>query len=312
MRRKWRYVAVAACMGLIAAACGGDDDDGGGAEGTDRRRPVPKPKARKRPPQRSPRPRRHRQRRRRPRHQRRTTEAEEETGASVDPASIEFDVGVDDTTIRVGMLADLSGAFAPLVQEIVEAQRVYWDDVNANGGIAGRQVELVIEDNALRRRPERREVPDPQGPGGDHQPGHGLTAHGGDRPGPRERRHDRHPAVVVLGLGRPRARGERARDVHQLLHRVDERRRVVAEEPRRPDVAIISFPGEYGGDGAEGAKLRRRGARDRDRLRRRRPGDAADGRQPEPGPERRRVADRRRRTPTWCGRRSTRRRCRRS
>ena len=34
MRRKWRYVAVAACMGLIAAACGGDDDDAG-AEGTD-------------------------------------------------------------------------------------------------------------------------------------------------------------------------------------------------------------------------------------------------------------------------------------
>ncbi len=35
MKRKWRYVAVAACMGLIAAACGGDDDDGGGAEGTE-------------------------------------------------------------------------------------------------------------------------------------------------------------------------------------------------------------------------------------------------------------------------------------
>ena len=44
------------------------------------------------------------------------------------------------------MLADLSGAFAPLVTEIVEAQKVYWDNVNANGGIAGRQVELDIED----------------------------------------------------------------------------------------------------------------------------------------------------------------------
>ena len=44
------------------------------------------------------------------------------------------------------MLADLSGAFAPLVTQIVEAQQVYWDTVNAAGGIAGRQVELIVED----------------------------------------------------------------------------------------------------------------------------------------------------------------------
>ena len=58
------------------------------------------------------------------------------------------------------MLADLSGAFAPLVTEIVEAQKVFWDNVNADGGIAGRQIELVIEDNgydvAVTRRSTRR------------------------------------------------------------------------------------------------------------------------------------------------------------
>lgn len=66
--------------------------------------------------------------------------------ASVDPASIATDIGVTDDTISVGMLADLSGAFAGLVVEIVAAQEVYWDVVNESGGIAGRQVELVIED----------------------------------------------------------------------------------------------------------------------------------------------------------------------
>ena len=76
------------------------------------------------------------------------TTTAETGGSSVDPADIEFDVGVDEETIRVGMLADLSGAFAPLVTEITEAQRVYWDKVNADGGIAGRQIELVVEDNA--------------------------------------------------------------------------------------------------------------------------------------------------------------------
>jgi ABC-type branched-subunit amino acid transport system substrate-binding protein len=67
---------------------------------------------------------------------------------AVDPASIATDVGVTEDTISVGMLADLSGAFAPLVTQIVEAQEVYWEQVNADGGIAGRQVELIVEDNA--------------------------------------------------------------------------------------------------------------------------------------------------------------------
>ncbi len=63
------------------------------------------------------------------------------------PAEIATDIGVTDDTITIGMLADLSGAFAPLVTEIVAAQEVYWDMVNREGGIAGRQIELVIEDN---------------------------------------------------------------------------------------------------------------------------------------------------------------------
>lgn len=65
-----------------------------------------------------------------------------------EPVEVDTDIGVDDETIKVGMLADLSGIFSPLVVEIVAAQEVYWDMVNREGGIAGRQVELVIEDNA--------------------------------------------------------------------------------------------------------------------------------------------------------------------
>jgi ABC-type branched-subunit amino acid transport system substrate-binding protein len=65
---------------------------------------------------------------------------------AVDPASIATDIGVTDDTITVGMLADLSGQFSQLVSQIVEAQEVYWDGVNESGGIAGRQIELVIED----------------------------------------------------------------------------------------------------------------------------------------------------------------------
>lgn len=61
---------------------------------------------------------------------------------------IAFDVGVTEDTIVVGLLADLTGIFAPLVQDIVAAQEVYWDIVNENGGIAGRMIETEVVDTA--------------------------------------------------------------------------------------------------------------------------------------------------------------------
>src|SRR5690606_8316338 len=75
-----------------------------------------------------------------------TTDADE-GGA---PGDIATDVGValEAGVIRIGLLSDLSGPFSPLVQQIVTAHEVYWEDVNRNGGINGLQVELVIEDNA--------------------------------------------------------------------------------------------------------------------------------------------------------------------
>jgi ABC-type branched-subunit amino acid transport system substrate-binding protein len=76
-----------------------------------------------------------------------STDTTEPAGGG-EPVEVDTDIGVTDETITVGMLADLSGIFSPLVVEIVAAQEVYWDMVNREGGIAGRQVELVIEDNA--------------------------------------------------------------------------------------------------------------------------------------------------------------------
>lgn len=74
-----------------------------------------------------------------------TAPAETTTTAGSD---VTFDIGVTEDTITVGLLADLSGPFAPLVQDIVAAQEVAWDLVNEGGGIAGRQVEMIVEDTA--------------------------------------------------------------------------------------------------------------------------------------------------------------------
>ena len=69
---------------------------------------------------------------------------EDEDGA----ADIATDFGVTEDTIRIGLSADLSGIFAGLTSPIVDAQTAYFDRLNENGGIAGRQIELVTLDSA--------------------------------------------------------------------------------------------------------------------------------------------------------------------
>jgi len=64
---------------------------------------------------------------------------------------IKTDIGVDGKTIKIGLLADLTGPFGVLVQDIVDAQQVYWDGVNAAGGLTdGYTVELVARDTTRR------------------------------------------------------------------------------------------------------------------------------------------------------------------
>ncbi len=118
-----RLLALFMALGLVASACGSSETDDGAAGESESSA---------------------------------TTEAtaEEETTTTAAPAEAEepaaeiaTDFGVTDDTIKVGLNADLSGPFASLVAEIVEGQTVYWEVVNANGGIAGRQVEMVVLDS---------------------------------------------------------------------------------------------------------------------------------------------------------------------
>lgn len=57
------------------------------------------------------------------------------------------DYGVTEDAIRIGLTADLSGVFSGLTTVIVDTYEAYFDRVNENGGIAGRQVEVVVEDS---------------------------------------------------------------------------------------------------------------------------------------------------------------------
>jgi len=62
------------------------------------------------------------------------------------PPSVKTDgVTVTEDTIYLGLLADLTGYFSGTVIDVMDAQVAFWSKVNDEGGIAGRKVELIIE-----------------------------------------------------------------------------------------------------------------------------------------------------------------------
>lgn len=68
-------------------------------------------------------------------------------GGEADPSQLATDFGVTDTTITLGILTDLTGPFAALSTAIVQGNQLVYDKANANGGICGRQIELIIKDH---------------------------------------------------------------------------------------------------------------------------------------------------------------------
>ncbi|MGC8922551.1 ABC transporter substrate-binding protein [Streptomyces sp. PG2] len=55
--------------------------------------------------------------------------------------------GVSDSVIRLGALTDLSGPYATLGKSIVQAQQMWADETNADGGICGRKVRITVKDH---------------------------------------------------------------------------------------------------------------------------------------------------------------------
>jgi ABC-type branched-subunit amino acid transport system substrate-binding protein len=55
--------------------------------------------------------------------------------------------GVTSSTITLGVLTDLSATFAPLAKPLTQANRLYWDEQNAKGGVCNRKVKLVVKDH---------------------------------------------------------------------------------------------------------------------------------------------------------------------
>src|SRR3954447_16462816 len=55
--------------------------------------------------------------------------------------------GVTSSKIRLGVLTDLSGVFAPLGQALTQGQQAYWKEKNQAGGVCNRKVTLSVKDH---------------------------------------------------------------------------------------------------------------------------------------------------------------------
>ncbi|MCB1383537.1 MAG: ABC transporter substrate-binding protein [Notoacmeibacter sp.] len=55
--------------------------------------------------------------------------------------------GVTDTEVLIGSNGDMSGIFAPFNVQAIKAAQMVLDNVNAKGGVHGRQIKLIVEDH---------------------------------------------------------------------------------------------------------------------------------------------------------------------
>ncbi|SEL79646.1 ABC transporter substrate-binding protein [Streptacidiphilus jiangxiensis] len=67
--------------------------------------------------------------------------------AATSSGGVKTGPGVTATSITVGILTDLSGPVAPLGKPALQAEQLYVDQVNAAGGVCGRQIKLLVRDH---------------------------------------------------------------------------------------------------------------------------------------------------------------------
>ena len=175
-------------------------------------------------------------------------------------ATIAHDFGVDPETktIRVGVNTDLSGIFAPLTTKITDGHRVYWEWLNDNGGIQGWTIEPVILDNAY-NVPTHLENYEIMAGEGDESVVMFSTSTGSP--------HTASTAQLLIEDGMAAIplswySGWADPEIGKNVFEVQTNYCIEAingatymSETYGNKVAIASFPGDYGEDGAEGVKV---------------------------------------------------------
>lgn len=76
-----------------------------------------------------------------------STKAGGSSASSTGAGGVKTDIGVSGKTITLGALTDLTGPFAAGGKSLTQAQQLYYDQVNAAGGVCGRSITVVVKDH---------------------------------------------------------------------------------------------------------------------------------------------------------------------
>lgn len=76
-----------------------------------------------------------------------STKAADSSAGNIGAGGVKTDIGVSATTITLGTLTDLTGPFAAAGKSVTQAQQLYYDQVNAAGGVCGRAINVVVKDH---------------------------------------------------------------------------------------------------------------------------------------------------------------------
>jgi ABC-type branched-subunit amino acid transport system substrate-binding protein len=68
-------------------------------------------------------------------------------GSNESNGGVKTGPGVTDKTITLGVLTDLSGVFSVLGKTVTQGAQLYFNQLNSQGGICGRQIKLLIKDH---------------------------------------------------------------------------------------------------------------------------------------------------------------------
>ena len=170
----------------------------------------------------------------------------------------DFGVDVDGKVIRVGVNTDLSGIFAPLTTKITDGHLVYWEWINDNGGIQGWTIEPVVLDNAY-DVPTHLENYEVMAGEGDESVVMFSTSTGSPHTASTAQLliEDNMAAIPLSwysGWADP-AIGKNVFEVQTNYCIEAMNGATYMSETYGNNVAIASFPGDYGEDGAEGVKV---------------------------------------------------------
>src|SRR5579859_1015585 len=77
-----------------------------------------------------------------------TSTASGKPAAAGPASSLRTGPGVTADTITLGALTDLTGPYASLDKSVVNAQQLYFQNLNADGGVCGRKTSLLVKDDA--------------------------------------------------------------------------------------------------------------------------------------------------------------------